>query len=321
MKTIILPGHPFEKNKPDPAFEKEYESAKKFGRVFFFNLEEFAKNTEILTRLPCSENPKEDIFYHGWMMNSEQYRRFFLTLESKGYRLTNVPGHHTAYNYFTGWYPALEGLTPESVMIHDTEVRPVLDAALSLQKKTKSALIIKDAVKSLKHDWYKACFIPENANPFEMAKIIGTFLATKKEYNDLQLPVVIRKFEKLVSIGNHPKSGMPISHEYRTYVYKGKVLLQAPYWEVDYPEPQIKPDPYHPPSYHGKEPDPAFIRCLIKELMARCPSNLFTIDTALKENGWWTCIEAGDGQVSMLPDRANKDEFFSKLLGDNNEKE
>lgn len=316
MKTIILPGNLLEPGKPDPEFEKEYEAAKKFGRVFFFNLEEFlAYDKPLLSKLPPAETEKEDIFYHGWMMNAGQYRAFYLALQEKGYRLTNVPGHHTFCNYFDSWYPHLEGLTPKSIMVHDSNLWKIVDAALDFREKTKSPLIIKDAVKSLKHDWYKACFIPEHANGIEMAKIIGTFLDAKLSHNDLKKPVVIRKFEDLVSVGKHPKSGMPISHEYRTYVYKGEVLLQAPYWEVDYPEPK---EAYKKTTaiYKGMEPDPSFIKMLIKEIGSKCGSQLYTIDTALKKDGWWTCIEIGDGQVSMLPDKADKDEFFKKLLGD-----
>jgi hypothetical protein len=134
-----------------------------------------------------------------------------------------------------------------------------------------------------------------------MAKIITTFLKIKKEYNDLKLPVVLRKFEKLASVGTHSKSGMPLSHEYRTFVYKGQVILQAPYWDSDYKTDQ--------------EPPPEFMKTLIDGLMFQCPSQLFTIDSALKQDGQWTCIEVGDGQVSSLPVGANKDEFFSKLLG------
>lgn len=315
MKTIILPGHPFQKNAPDPEFEKEYESAKKFGRVFFFNLEEFlVYDKPILARLPEAESPKEDIFYHGWMMNAGQYRSFYLALQDKGYRLTNVPGHHTFCNYFDSWYPHLEGLTPKSIMVNDSNLWKIVDAALDFREETKSALIIKDAVKSLKHDWYKACFIPQHVNGLEMAKIIGTFLEAKTSHHDLKKPVVIRKFEDLVSVGKHAKSGMPLSHEYRTYIYKGEVLLQAPYWDVDYPEPT---DLFKKTTatYKGIEPDPKFIQMLIKEIGSKCGSQLYTIDTALKTDGWWTVIEIGDGQVSMLPDRANKDEFFSKLLG------
>lgn len=302
MKTIILPGHPFLNNRPDPEFEKEYDSAKKFGRVFFFNLEEFATGEELLAKLPVAENPKEDIFYHGWMMNAGQYRAFYLALQDKGYRLTNVPGHHTFANYFDSWYPHLQGLTPKSIMVNSSNLWTIVDAALDFRLETKSALIIKDAVKFLKHDWYKACFIPEHANGLEMAKIIGTFLEAKMSHADLKKPVVIRQFEDLVSVGKHPKSGMPMAHEYRTYVYKGEVLLQAPYWDVDYPT--------------KVEPDPKFIQMLIKEIGSKCGSQLYTIDTALKTDGWWTVIEIGDGQVSMLPDRADKDEFFKKLLGE-----
>ena len=316
MKTIIMPGNLLSPGKPDPEFEGEYEAAKKVANIFFFNLEEFISGEEILAKLPHASTEKEDIFYHGWMMNAGQYRAFYLALHDKRYRLTNVPGHHTFCNYFDSWYPHLEGLTPKSIMIHDSNLWKIVDAALDFREETKSALIIKDAVKSLKHDWYKACFIPEHATGLEMAKIIGTFLEAKLSHNDLKKPVVIRKFEDLVSVGKHAKSGMPLSHEYRTYVYKGKVLLQVPYWEVDYPEPKLNLDKEKlaHPSYFGKEPDPKFIQMLIKEIGSKCGSQLYTIDTALKTNGWWTCIEIGDGQVSMLPDRANKDEFFKKLV-------
>jgi hypothetical protein len=304
MKTIIMPGDPFDKKKPDSSFEAEYNSVKKFGNVFFFNLEEFLEG-DILSKLPPSPNPIEEIFYHGWMMNWAQYNRFDLELRRKGYQLTNSPEQYIAYHHFNNWYPAIEGLTPKSVMVNNTAVRPVLDAALALRKETNSALIIKDAVKSLKHDWFEACFIPADAEPFAMAKVIANFMETKKSYNDLKLPVVLRQFEKLVSVGKHSKSKMPISHEYRTYVYKGKVLLQTPYWDAEYPNSNL-------------EPDPEFINIIMSRL-SKSSSNLFTIDTALKVDGEWTCIEVGDGQVSSLPDQANKDEFFSKLLGTNNE--
>lgn len=301
MKTIIMPGDFFDKKNPDSMFEAEYNSAKKFGNVFLFSHEEFLEG-EILKKLPKANVTGEEIYYHGWMMDAAQYNKFYATLWDKDYRLTNDPYTYTHRHYFEGWYQSIEGLTPQSVMIENDELRPILDVILKFQSETNSALIIKDAVKSLKHDWLQACFIPEGASPIEIAKVIGNFLSIKKEYNDLKLPVVIRKFEKLVSIGTHPKSGMPISHEYRAYVYKGEVILQAPYWDSGYKAEQ--------------EPPQEFMKTLIDKLMFQCPSQLFTIDTALKQDGQWTCIEVGDGQVSSLPDNADKDKFFSKLLSE-----
>lgn len=301
MKTIIMPCEPFNSKYPEPMFEAEYNSAKKFGNVFLLDFEEFVEG-KLLKKLPHSKNKPEPIFYHGWMLDKVLYQRFYSALDEKGYQLTTNPLDYSSHHYFNGWYPHMEGLTPKSKIVYDENLRPILDEALALQRETNSALIIKDAVKSLKHDWFEACFIPENAHPIEMAKVIGNFLAIKKENNDLKLPVVIRQFEKLVSIGTHPKSGMPISHEYRTYVYKGEVLFQTPYWDTTYKKTQ--------------EPPKEYVKSLIDHLMTNCPSPLFTIDTALKQDGNWTCIEVGDGQVSSLPDNADKEEFFSKLLGE-----
>lgn len=302
MKTIILPGNLLYPGKPDDMFEKEYEAAKQYGKVFFFNIEDFSKNTEILTRLPYSDTLGEEIFYHGWMMNSDQYQRFYLTLKSKGYELTNNHLQHAACNYFNGWYPSIRDMSPYSIMIDNNNLRTILDAALSLRKETSSALIIKDAVKSLKHDWFEACFIPEHANALEMAKIIGTFLEAKQSHNDLNLPVVLRKFENLKSLGTHAKSKMPISYEFRTYIRNGNIFYQSPYWEDKYPT--------------AEEPPVDFVKKIANKIYTSCGSNLFTIDTAFKEDGTWICIEVGDGQVSMLPDQANKNDFFKKLLSE-----
>lgn len=295
-----MPCEPFNNKQPEPMFETEYNSAKKFGNVFLFDFEEFVESL-LIKNIPNSKSILEPIFYHGWMMDKILYNKFYFALERKGYQLTNDPYYYSSYHYFDGWYSSIENLTPKSAVVYTDNLSIILNTTLALQKETGSALIIKDAVKSLKHDWFDACFIPEDANPIEMEKVIGNFLAIKKEYNDLKLPVVIRQFEKLVSIGEHTKSGMPISHEYRTYVYKGEVLFQTPYWDTKYNKVQ--------------EPPREFIQSLIDKLMVSCPSALFTIDTALKQDGNWTCIEVGDGQVSSLPDNANKDEFFSKLLG------
>jgi hypothetical protein len=299
MKTIILPGDFYSPKKPDPQFEQEYNSAKKFGNVVLFSHEEFLEN-EILEKLPKSSYLGEKIFYYGWMMNTDHYKRFYTTVYDKGYQLPNDLRQYTGYHHFHRWYSLIEGLTPESIMIESEEIRPILEKALKFQRKIKSPLIIKDTVKSLKHDWNTACFIPKDSDPFAMAKVIGTFLEIKKSYNDLKLPVVLRQFEDLVPVGVHPKSGMPISHEYRTYIYRGEVIFQAPYWEATYEKDQ--------------EPPTEFIQNIIDKLGGTA-SGLFTIDTALKKDGQWTCIEIGDGQVSSLPENADKDAFFSKLLG------
>lgn len=302
MKTIIIPSEPFNNKNPEPMFEAEYNSAKKFGNVFLLDFEEFVEGN-LLKKFPKANVENKEIYYHGWMMDINQYKNFYTTLGNKGYRLTNNPTQYAGFHYFDGWYSSIEGLTPQSIMIDSDELHTILKATLQFQNKCNSDILIKDAVKSLKHDWFTACFIGYNDTLLAYEKVIENFLKIKKEHNDLKLPVVIRKFEKLVSIGKHPKSGMPISYEYRTYIHNGKIMFQTPYWDLDYKADQAPP----------KE----FIQTLIDKITFNCSSELFTIDTALKQDGTWTCIEVGDGQVSALPNNADKDEFFAKLLGEN----
>lgn len=296
LKNIIIPGSPFSDNEPDYSFVNEYLAAKHYFNVHFLNINNLEQDIKILKNLQSSNNDGEEIFYHGWMLNHNQYDILFSTLKDKGYKLTNSLEQYSSCHYFNNWYSLVKDLTPKSITINYSDINSILDSILDFKEEVKSALIIKDAVKSLKHNWYEACYIPEFASPLQIAKVVKTFLDIKKDQNDLNLPIVIRKFEKLKSIGVHEKSKMPISHEYRTYVYNGKIISQSPYWDSALKNP----------------PPIEFINSISDRL--KCKSNLFTIDSALKQNGEWICIEIGDGQVSSLPDLLDKKDYFKSLI-------
>lgn len=297
LKNIIIPASSLSNNEPDFSFENEYLAAKQYANVHFLNIDDLNHNKKILKNLSDSSHTDEDIFYHGWMLSNHQYDVLSCDLKLRGYKLTNSLTQYLSCHRFNNWYDLVKDLTPKSLMLYYSDLNSILDSILDFKEEVKSALIIKDAVKSLKHNWREACYIPEFASPMEIAKIVKTFLDIKKDQNDLNFPIVIRKFEKLKSIGVHGKSKMPISHEYRTYIYKGKIISQSPYWD----------------SVLTNPPPVEFINSISDRLNGK--SNLFTIDSALKENGKWICIEIGDGQVSSLPELVDKKIFFQNLIG------
>src|SRR5690606_38461741 len=95
--------------------------------------------------------------------------------------------------------------------------------------------------------------------------------------------LVFREFVSLCSIGTHPKSQMPLGAELRSFWLDGDLLLLHPYWAdvaVDRP------------------PDPPL--GWMKDIAARIPSRLFTMDVALLAGGTWAVMELGDGQVAGL---------------------
>lgn len=71
--------------------------------------------------------------------------------------------------------------------------------------------------------WYDACFTNNIADKKNAERIIKNFV--ERQGSDLVGGVVLRQFEKLKSIGFHEKSGMPISEEYRVFVFAGRVMI------------------------------------------------------------------------------------------------
>lgn len=319
MIEIIMPASELNGRKPHDMYQEEYDIASKYADVHLLDIDELKRASAgksspdlILPRLQWDGKSCPPVFYHGWMMEEWLYYGFNNFIKERGHILTNNHNQYVCGHHLDMWYDTLKDLTPKSSVLkipgtfgkRFPELRAMINHVLAFQRDNKCAVIIKDSVKSLKHDWHEACYIPADANPFEVAKVVSTFLTIKTNYDDFQGNFIVRKFEDLKQIGNHPKSGMPISQEYRAFVLNGKVISQDPYWEGDY-------DAETPPE------------SLINEIAKRMyndgstlfNSNLFTIDTAQLADGSWTCIEVGDGQVSSIPPKADKDKFFRNLFG------
>ena len=52
-----------------------------------------------------------------------------------------------------------------------------------------------------------------------------------RQDSDLVGGVALRQLEILKSIGFHEKSGIPISEEYRVFVFAGRILIIDDYWQ------------------------------------------------------------------------------------------
>ena len=87
--------------------------------------------------------------------------------------------------------------------------------------------IVKDYVKSRKHEWYDACYIQSITDTPNVKKTIGNFI--ERQGDSLVGGVVLRKYVKLKPIGYHEKSGMPISEEYRVFAFGGRLMIYDKY--------------------------------------------------------------------------------------------
>ncbi len=283
----------FDLKQPDESYQTEYAAASKLTKVWLFDI--FNLGT---VKFPKGNGGK--LIYNGWMMPPEIYKRFYDKCQAGGYELVNTPEQYQACHWFNGWYPALEGLTPDSTIIEIDNLRPMVDKVVQFMRENDCGVILKDYVKSLKHNWEEACFIPKDANFLHVTQVLANFLAIKEDQKDLQGNLVVRKFVNLKNIGSHDKSGMPLTKEFRTFVFHGKLLPTFEYWSQG--------------KYTGDAPTQEFIQKIADRVREKTKSNLFTIDVAQLEDGSWTCIEVGDGQVSAIPDHENRESFFKSLL-------
>jgi hypothetical protein len=154
-------------------------------------------------------------------------------------------------------------------------------------------VIVKDYVKSRKHEWAEACYIPSASDEAAVERVVGKFLALQGD--DLNEGLVFREFVEFEPLTTHSKSGMPLSMEFRIFFLDGEPIATTRYWEEG--------------DYDGLAPP-------VEEFMqiaASVGSRFFTMDVAKKRDGEWIVVELGDAQVAELPDAADVEVFFATL--------
>ncbi len=281
--NFLFCNHPLYPKRVDMEYETEYQEAGLNHACVLFSYEDLENGKLSL----YGEEITGLTIYRGWMMKPEMYRTFYNLLEEKGVFLINSPEEYERYHTLPGWYNEFVDMTVRSIWEECGNVNDILQMSTSLE----GSYIVKDYVKSRKHEWYDACYIPNIADKLNASKVIKTFVERQRE--SLVGGIVLRKFENLKQIGFHEKSGMPISEEYRVFVYAGKVHIVDNYWNDD-----LKVD--------FSEEELAWIEGIAEKIR----SNFVTVDLARKEDGTLIIMELGDGQVSGLQEIDEK-EFYS----------
>lgn len=294
MSAILFCCEPFAPNRPDPDFEDEYKAAKACGletRLFSWEDAQSGNWAEALQKIPRAESEQE-LIYRGWMLPVKVYAELYSSLESRGWKLINSPEQYRSCHHFPPCYPLLEGHTPKSAWVSADAPWPEIQAALSSLGCDRA--MVKDYVKSRKHEWLEACFLPDLTDETTCRRVVDTF--RERQGDSLQGGLVFREFLDFESAGTHPQSGMPLSREYRRFVVRGRSFPDEPYWQGV---------PVNPPAWPW-----------LDELVPRIPSNFFTVDWALTADGRPVVVELGDGQVAGRPPSLAPASFFEALKRD-----
>ena len=287
IPNILFCNHPLSPTDVNEDYEQEYNACEGLHKALYSYEDLVDKKLSLY-----GEKISGVTIYRGWMLKPEQYRFLYGQLKEHGIILINSPEEYEKYHLFPGWYKDYHADTAESVWMEGTyDVEGLLLKAHDLGK----SAVVKDYVKSRKHEWYEACFI-ENLRDTKMAeKVIRTFIDRQGE--DLVGGVVLRRFMKLKSIGYHEISGIPISEEYRVFIYAGTILEVDDYWN------SVR-------NLSLSEEDIEWIRSRIH--MIRSP--FVTMDLARKRDGYLMIVELDDGQVSGLQN-IDPTQFYGSLLG------
>lgn len=273
-------------------YEEEANAAKNAG--FRFHLLSFEELTagnvsKALKFVPKSENLELGM-YRGWMLTPDQYQNLYEGLLDKNIKLINSPEEYKHCHYLPNSYEKIEGKTPKSLWTTNLDLSNIETITSAFGA---NPIIIKDFVKSEKHHWEEACFIPDASDKEKLKSVVERFLELRGDA--LNEGLVFREFEELEFLTHHSKSQMPLTKEFRIFFANKQVVFISNYWEEG--------------DYADEKPDSEEFIAIAQTI----ESIFFTIDIAQKKNGDWLIMELGDGQVTGLPDSTDKNEFYEKL--------
>ena len=270
--VVLFPDYALRQSTVDPDFSTERAGALDAGFEVALYSHEAAVAGDMaraVKRCPPREGVPAEAALRGWMLTGGQYAGLHAALLDRGYALVNSPAAYEEVHYLPKAYPTLDGNTPVSLW---TDLPDVCHAWRLYQQLRDGDVILKDHVKSAKHRWVEACFIPAGSDEERFRKTLEAFLA---ERGDLfERGFVLRRYVPLVTRGEDMR-GYPVAKESRLFFFDGKVLI----------EPVAR---FAPP----RERMDQFV-----SLAGRFQSRFMTMDVAQTQAGNWIVIEVGDGGV------------------------
>lgn len=272
--NILFPTNPLEPAEVEPDFADQAAAAVAEGfhssLVSFEALvNEHAPNRAV-RRVPEGAGP---CLYRGWMLKAADYAALAGALAARGASLVVSPAGYASCHHLPGWYEDFRQVTAQTVWTGSSDVE---EARVALARLPPGPAIVKDYVKSAKHRWKEACFIPDVGDEDAAMAVIRAFLA--EQAGDLNGGVVLRAFRPYPQRGVDERTGMPVIDERRVFLWRGIPLA------VIGDEAALLLDPR------------------LQAAIARLRSPFVSLDLARLEDDTWEVVEVGDGQVSGLRD-------------------
>ena len=293
---IIFCSDPMNGREPDSAYADEAAAVESLGIKYSLVSYEalvYEDDSRKAVRKVAESNTSELGVYRGWMLRPDSYEKLYGGLLERGVRLINDPAAYKHCHYLPESYSIIRENTPETVWIKYNPGLGMEEIMGLLRPFGSAPIIVKDFVKSRKHEWEEACYIPSASDKESVERVVRRFIELQDE--DMSEGLVFRRFVELEPLVKHSKSGMPLTVEFRIFFLDGEPAYQTRYWEEG--------------DYLGVIPPISDFL----EVAGKVKSRFFTMYIAKQRDGKWVIMELGDGQVAGLPESADVKEFYSAL--------
>jgi hypothetical protein len=292
--TLLSCADPLRPTRTDPHFARDARAARDLGAaVALIDHDALQRGAggEAIARVPRDLGPA---WYRGWMTTAAEYTALAAALTGRGTPPAVPPEHYRAAHELPGWYDAFAALTPASVWSPVAPHRPPEPAALTalVRPLRPGPLVIKDYVKSRKHEWDEACHVPDGA---DTARLHATVTRLVELAGDgLAGGVVVREFEEYAGA------------EVRVWWIDGDPVLVGPH-------PDTPDDRPGTGARGGLDTGLDAALPAVGTAVGALGCRFVTTDLARRTDGVWRVVEVGDGQVSDLPVTADPAALLARL--------
>lgn len=293
MPTVLFCADPLNPRGVDPRFRAEAETVRDQGGTVAVADHDALRRGDGEAAVRPVPRDLGPMWYRGWMVTAAEYALLAAALRTRGGDLIVRPDDYARAHELPGWHDTFTGLTPRSVWLPLPPGRPSCrpPAAEALAELVRplpgGPAVIKDYVKSRKHEWDEACFVPDLRDTAALHRIVARMIALQEE--DLYGGLVVREYERYADTG-----------EARVWWIDGEPVLYGPHPDT----PDREPEPVPGPAIEA-------IGSAVRALGCRfITTDLARLADAPPGSGW-RVVEVGDGQVSGLPSSTDPAYLFA----------
>ena len=272
---ILFPNNYFNPSEPDSDYQAEWTAAIELGFVTGLLSNEAIDDERIHLKLPDGYSGM--VMYRGWMMRPDLYGKLYNELLKYNVIPMTSPELYAKFHTLPGYYSSIKGNTPKSIWFEDYKC---ID--WNYVRSVMNKCIVKDFVKSEKNTDFPAFLDLLQTNNDELNVLIRKFVEMRGEL--FTGGIVLKEFVNLKRYNGK-------MNEWRAFYLNGYLLSLSRNSAQSNDVPSV-------PDY-----------LLAKYTMA----GFYTVDFAELDDGSWTIIECGDGQVSGLPETLSPYEFYSHI--------